>query len=567
MSAVSAPTPPEVAPQSDDRAPNFCGVTVEIYPPASDSADFSNNNININTSSPNHISVANPPRPSALRSFNSVEAVPTIGTLPLGSLRITEDSYTDTPLTTPDRSRPSTGSGIMTPTGSDVFLLDDLPAACTIGCDAASFSTTKQPFLGFRDIPAGAHLIWVAPSATASTRSAYWIVTPERAPDDPADVHVKQWDQFNEVLSDPASQAEERFQKEKLQQIFGLLPSFQRFQPPAAPTPAPSGRATGHDGDGLPSFLGEGASLWSYLTASISPELLDRIMDVGAGPGAGKKPLHKSWQVTTSDRVVGEPTLAMEARLYGADTQRLRFSFAMDELLISHSATGEQRTRQALDPTDYVIEKLEGGGGDSSSPPSSGSDLAGELSFAFLTGTHLGNHSLLEQWWFLLTRVAFRSFALVVRRPRMALSLIRTLHAQLAYEERHLDNSGGEEGPLATSSVLDAFPEHARALQRALVTYKARLDEQLLGLGDRISPAQHAVGDAFAALEARLWRLGWDLRGDYLRSGSLLLDDGEVVPDAELSDFEDEDERGEYAPAVVRLDDEGRERGRVSWDT
>jgi A1 cistron-splicing factor AAR2 len=34
--------------------------------------------------------------------------------------------------------------------------------------------------------------------------------------------------------------------------------------------------------------------------------------------------------------------------------------------------------------------------------------------------------------------------------------------------------------------------------------------------------------------------------------------------DAELKDFEAEDERGEYAPTIVELDDNGREKGLFS---
>jgi A1 cistron-splicing factor AAR2 len=42
------------------------------------------------------------------------------------------------------------------------------------------------------------------------------------------------------------------------------------------------------------------------------------------------------------------------------------------------------------------------------------------------------------------------------------------------------------------------------------------------------------------------------------------LEDGEWV-DAELQDFQDEDERGEWAPAVVELDEHGREKGLISF--
>lgn len=111
------------------------------------------------------------------------------------------------------------------------------------------------------------------------------------------------------------------------------------------------------------------------------------------------------------------------------------------------------------------------------------------------------------------------------------------------------------------------MPSNAHKLQRSLTTYASRLDELFQALGDDVTPDRHLVRDAFADLEAWLnSRLGWDLRAEYLRAGSLMLEDGEMVS-AEMSDFEDEDERGEFAPVVVQLDGGGREAGLVSWDT
>lgn len=83
-------------------------------------------------------------------------------------------------------------------------------------------------------------------------------------------------------------------------------------------------------------------------------------------------------------------------------------------------------------------------------------------------------------------------------------------------------------------------------------------------MGDTLTQDQQKVGSAFEALEAWLWKWDWDLRGNYLRSGKLQLEDGEYV-DADLEDLEDEDERGEFAPVVVELDNQGRESGLFRW--
>ncbi|KAI1486159.1 hypothetical protein F5X96DRAFT_656440 [Biscogniauxia mediterranea] len=481
-------------------------------------------------------------RPS-LKSAKSVESVTTIGAFPLGSLRVEELKQDDTivtPITTPDSAMEPPEASYAFLKSGDVFILDDLPANFTIGCDTMSFAT-KNPFPGFRDIPPGAHLIWVASSESMSSRSAYWLFTPEREPGSLGSVYVKQWDKFNEVLNDPASQAEERFQKERLGQIFGNLSPYQ-FR--AATSQPPQASASNQEADPLPSFL-TSTAIWYQLTFAIKPALLDRITG---------KTNASTWPVTSTDRVVGEVTLAEEARLYAHGSSQLRFLFPMDARLIDPAAEGAERTRQALDPTSWILDKLENSASTSTSSIQSADDeLVGELQFAFLTGMHIGNYSCLEQWWFFATHIVFRSYDLVTERPQLARHLIQTIHAQLVYNDRYLDGD-----------ILEMMPENARKLQKAMVTYKARLDEKLLALGDRCDPDQHAVGVAFSSLEAWLWRLGWDVRGDYVRSGNVMLEDGEVVQ-AELSDFEDEDERGEFAPVVVEMED-GRETGLVSWD-
>ncbi|KAI0104135.1 A1 cistron-splicing factor [Nemania sp. FL0031] len=396
--------------------------------------------------------------------------------------------------------------------GGDAFILDELPASFTIGCDATSFSST-QPFTGFRDIPPGVHLIWVAPSESTSSRSGYWICTPEREDTQPGSIYVKQWDKFNEVLRDrdPNNQAAEQSRTENLEQKFAQLSPYHLR---AASTESSHKLAISQGDETPPDLLGD-QNIWYQLTFAIHPDLLNRI--------TGQE--QNIWHVTTSDSVVGEATLAEEARL------------------------GAERTRQALDPTGWIIDKLESPNSDHKPE-----DLTGEFQFAFLVGMHLGNFSCLEQWFFLATQLVFRSYGLVIDRPQQTRNLIQTFHAQLLYNDRYLQGD-----------VLELMPEHSRKLRLALTTYKTHLDEKLLALGDLCTPDQHSVGMAFSSLESWLQQLGWDLKGDYVRSGNVMLEDGEMVQ-AELSDFEDEDERGEFAPTVVEIEN-GREAGLLSWDT
>jgi A1 cistron-splicing factor AAR2 len=85
-------------------------------------------------------------------------------------------------------------------------------------------------------------------------------------------------------------------------------------------------------------------------------------------------------------------------------------------------------------------------------------------------------------------------------------------------------------------------------------------------LGGQDTPEQLDVATAFAGLEAVVTEtLDWDLRGDYLRRGNVMMEDGEQV-ELEVADLAAEDERGEWAPEVVDLDESGRQLDLVSWN-
>jgi len=414
----------------------------------------------------------------------------------------------------------------------DVLLLDDLPGALTIGCDAVAFSTTQQ-FPGCRDIPPGAHLIWVAPSAAHSSRSGYWFLSSPPVPSDQdstAKIHVRRWDLASEALVvSPREDSQSSLARE--------LPAIAPKLPPYRMQFSPEVKAQAND---LPDFM-DRESVWDSLTYAIDSQVLEAITGRPA----------PDWGVSTSDRVAGEIRLRAEADLDHGASRQLNFTFPIDTKLINPESTGAERTQQALDPTNWVMRSLGGPAG-----PQSLEHLAGELQFAFLTGMHLGSFSCLEQWWFIVTKIVFRSYELAVISPALAQSLLRTFHAQLVYNDQFLEGD-----------VFEMMPESAKLLQKTLTTYKSRFLEKLQALDDSNQTPDHLLlKDAFFALESWLERhLGWDLSSDYVRSGIVMLEDGELV-EAELSDFEDEDERGEFAATVVELDDEGRPTDMISWN-
>lgn len=221
----------------------------------------------------------------------------------------------------------------------------------------------------------------------------------------------------------------------------------------------------------------------------------------------------------------------------------LNFTFSQGAKTYDAESVGAQRTEQAVDATAHLL-----------SSGVTDDAVVGELQFAFIVGMHLGNEACIQQWWHMLVSIILKSYTLPLKRPELARSLLQTITAQLVYNERYLDGS-----------VLDYGPSYARDLRMALIVYKRRLNEVLLGLNSLATPEQAAVGQAFSELETWVWKFGWDIRSDYLRKGKTMLEDGEEV-ELEMDDLEAEDERGEFAAVVVELDESGKQKDLVSWD-
>jgi A1 cistron-splicing factor AAR2 len=158
----------------------------------------------------------------------------------------------------------------------------------------------------------------------------------------------------------------------------------------------------------------------------------------------------------------------------------------------------------------------------------------------------------MEQWAHIV-KTMFRAFDLVLQMPEFVRKFIEAVHAQFTYDDEGLEGS-----------ILDHDPNLSEDLKLILTTFKARLNEMLLERGSSITKEQTAVGTAFGELETLLWKWEWDLRANYVRSGKYQTEDGQWI-DAELKEFQAEDERGEYAPAMVELDEDGREKGLIRF--
>lgn len=496
---------------------------------------------------------------SSKASLLSHQSVPVTGTFPLGSLRVHQ--VMDSPRPRQPEARPMAEFSDMPaledgpsvdapPLDGDIFVILDLPPNSTVGCDARAINTGASGFKGIRDIPPGPHFVWVS-EPSALSRCGYWFVA-----QDGGRVRVKQWDKYNEVLAEPASKFELRDHRDNVASLHPQLVSFKHGSDPA------SGPAAGAGSDD------DTAQLWSQLTSGISEGLLARV--------TGRTDASE-WLVATSDTAQGEASFPQTTtQLYKAvvGPRELEFLFPEGDVDLTAAAGSQYHDHQANASAD-ADANTNAGPPDTSAEilrlvdtPGTGiseADVLGELQLTFLTGLHLSNLSCVDQWWHLVLKVVLRAHRLALLRPRLAAALVRTLHAQMVYDERYIAGGGAEDAKDEGTSILDIVPGNKRKLRRALALYRRRLDELLLDLPrDRATAEQGAVGKAFGELEAWFWKFGWDLRtggvGEEERNGT-----GGQGRKVGRHDDDNDDDDDDYKPVIVDLDADGREVGLVSF--
>lgn len=560
------------APSSEESSPHIVNMTLNSHPTSSASPAPSGS-----SGVPDLTRTDSTPSSDRI-SLRSHVSIPVVGTFPLGSLRIHKmDSPRLPPPTSAARENTTKpedcvrdddmppledddNQALVTKAeqGGDAFVLLDLPLNSTVGCDAKAIGTSSSSaFQGFRNIPSGAHFVWIS-EPNAMSRCGYWFVTRTES----QLVRVKQWDKFNEVLAAPASNFEAR---DYTANVVSLYPQLVPYAEILASS-GESGEGRLQSAKRVPGQISnpqddDTSRLWRHLTSCITEPLLARVTGKAAAE-AGE------FLVDTSDGAAGEFPQACDKKrstplyqtLIGAG--ELHFLFPEDDVdLAAIQQHGEP------DTTADILRLLETPG------TSVGfSDLLGEMQFAFLTGLHLANLSCVEQWWHLVLKVMLRAHALVLERPGLCCKFFEVLRAQMEYNEKYVVGTGsaGDEediavreeygggGTGATMSVLDVVPGKKQRLREALTLYKRRMNEMLLERvdveeGDAFKGKIKKAGAAFKELEAWFWRVGWDLRSDWVGKGHM--------EDEERDEYEND----EYRPVIVDLDEEGREVGLVSF--
>ena len=263
---------------------------------------------------------------------------------------------------------------------------------------------------------------------------------------------------------------------------------------------------------------------WATLTDNITPELLSLLV--------GDTPDH--WTVTSASSAKQDleaiPGLSMNSAEVQAEKE-LKFLPIDLKRPWREGATGRERTQAALDHSWYLQEIIT-----NHCLNQQVNHIFGEMQFCFLMVLTLNNYSCLEQWKRILTLV-LTSHSIVPSLSEFYVSLLAQLRLQLQH------------CAIAEGGLFDLADESGSLLKSLLHKFK-------LGIRDLPGSTQKAdVMDELDELENYLrGEHGWELdNSSLLKKGMLDLVDGERVEMDVGGAYDEEDESGEYAPAVVEL--------------
>ena len=380
-------------------------------------------------------------------------------------------------------------------------LLLDLPPGIFCGIDLLSFTTSAQ-FCGIKDLPSGWHFVFTSETTSLSIRDGFWFHVPTTTTDS-TPLIVRKWNTSTGSLlpcSDPDS-----FRVELPELWKKNLSPYRQ---------SASKEAKAETGD------------WAGLTEHVSPRLLGHLTQ------------NEDWKITSAscakedrDEIPG-----LTAEDIGEEESELGVLGINLKRTWRHGAIGRERTEAALDSSwalNDVVERWQSR--DLKVKEEWGSVVLGQMEACFLMVLTVANYSCLEEWK--------RCVGLVLTCKRAVRGKEEWFGTFLVLLRRQLERCEDVEGGL-----FDMSDEGGAYLKRLLKVFK-------MTLGQVFGEAEGGeVRDEMEALEAFLkTEYGWELGDEFARRGMLELEDGEQV-EMEMEEMEGEDERGEYAPVVVDLD-------------
>lgn len=389
------------------------------------------------------------------------------------------------------------------------LLLLGLPPRTFIGIDLISFNSSPH-FQGIKNIPPGFHFLYSGTDPSLSIRHGHWLQFTG------SELTAWKWHVDDERLvlySNTQITPQDRS---------GVL-DYTELQ--AADSASKTNKST--------SSLFRATS-WSEVTNHISAALLSRIIS------------RQGWSVssltsspTDTESIPGLTRSESSSVLGGHDS-----TFNLLPIDLSRTfppdSTGRDRTTAARDRSWYLGYLI-----DTISPnnrTASAGQLIGELQFCFLMTLLLSNWSALQGWKRILD-VVFTCQIALGEIPGFFVEVLRVLRAQVGLWDE-------VEGGLFETEVADSDGAGGGAwLRRLLRKFRSNVLETLGEDGGEVGKEMRSVENLLRE------RYGWeDLGEGVLRRGMVELEDGERI-ELSLEGADEEEEKGEWAPVVVELDD------------
>ena len=376
------------------------------------------------------------------------------------------------------------------------ILFLDLPHSILCGIDLLSF-TTSSNFHGIKDLPPGFHFIFTSETPSLSIRDGFWFHVPSPTSPSASTLLVRKWDKEKSCLV-PMNDPE--MYRAKFEELFEtrLSPYRQSVDKEPVSRTADWEGLTEHIKTKTLQNLTQDDEL-SLTSASCAKEDQDLI------PGLSAE------EAGFEERELG---------VLGIDLKRTW----------PEGAIGRERTDAATDRSwalgDVVSrwQHHEGNWGDV---------ILGQMESCFIMVLTIANYSCLEEWKRCLNLVLTCRKAIGEHEDFFA-SFLLLLNRQI---ERCEDVDGG---------LFDMSDEGGNMLKARLRAFKQTLEQDFVG--DRCENAKEEM----AKLENTLRKMyGWTLNDEFLRSGMLELEDGELV-EMEVNGMYGEDE--EYAPVIVDVE-------------
>ncbi|CAL8581316.1 hypothetical protein XPA_007015 [Xanthoria parietina] len=418
------------------------------------------------------------------------------------------------------------------------LILLNLPPSILCGINLLTFTTTPT-FLGIKSFPTGFHFLFTSPSASLSLRDGFWFQIPPTPPaSSPPPAVFRKWSPETECLA-PCPQPEgEAFVHAK----GGWKEVYEKHLTPYRQSGAASSDA--NDAAAATKQQDDKEGAWEGITSHVSASILTRftksddewtissassgVQDRDEIPGLSREEVR---DVIGEEKELGMLGIDLKRTWREGAVGRERTEGARDRSWLLQDLS--ERYQGTEEDGDEVMIKSGGG-----REERWGDVIMGQMEICFLMVLTLANYSCLEEWKRILALVLTCEKS-VRDRWQFFARFLRLLKRQL---ERTDDVEGG---------LFDMSDDGGAFLKVLLKGFKRTLGQIAESKGEE--DGIEDVKDEFEEVEK--WvkdQYRWELGDEFVRSGMLELEDGEMVM-METKELEGEDESGEYAPVIVDL--------------